>query len=95
VAFKDPERQRAYQRAYHRRRRRLRAVRWAEQRDANTERYQQELDRMRAANRGLSLAQYQAQPRVQLVCCGVWSPVTTLPHVCPACGRRYLEVCRG
>jgi hypothetical protein len=55
------------------------------------ERERERLDRNRARNAGLTLAQFRARPRVQLVCCGVWQAVTTLPHICTTCGRRYLE----
>lgn len=31
-------------------------------------------------------------PGHSLLCCTGWQPITTLPHVCPICQRRYLEV---
>lgn len=31
-------------------------------------------------------------PTAALACCNEWHAVTTLPVVCPCCGRRYLEV---
>lgn len=48
-------------------------------------------DYRRARRLGLTVAQYRMQYRVQLAGCGVWQPVTLLPHVCPTCGQRYLE----
>ena len=63
---------------------------WARHREHNTRTYQNTLEHCRARTAGMTLAQYQARPRVQLGCCGVFLPVTTLPHVCPTCGSTYL-----
>lgn len=26
-----------------------------------------------------------------LACCGLWQPITTVPHTCRRCGQAYLE----
>lgn len=26
-----------------------------------------------------------------LACCGIWQPITTLPHVCKTCGQIYFQ----
>lgn len=33
----------------------------------------------------------QPLAQAQLLCCGVWQPITTLPHQCGQCGRTYLH----
>lgn len=82
--FAREQRRREQRRVYQRR--------WyARHKAAQTEVYQRHWEENRAASAGLTLAQYRARPRVQLVCCDLWQAVTTLPHVCTQCGRRYLE----
>ena len=76
-------------------RRAAQRVRYARIKAENTASYQRLVgliwEHNRAKNAGMTLAQYRAQPRVQLVCCDVWQAVTTLPHRCEYCGRTYLE----
>jgi hypothetical protein len=55
------------------------------------ERRRQQWDRNRARNAGLTVAAFRARPKHQILCCSTWQAITKLPHVCPTCGRRYLE----
>jgi hypothetical protein len=65
---------------------------WEEEQDrqAKEARIQEAAQLLGRTRQAHSYPQIEVQQGPELACCNAWHPVTTLPFLCPTCGRAWL-----